>query len=96
VQQVRTRHPGLDVRVVDLDEEPGYRLPTGVVGTPTWLLDGRPRWSGNPSLAELGRVLAVEDAAGEPHPGDTVSSLCGGGGDAVVPARQPDPIEDVR
>jgi hypothetical protein len=74
VQQVRTRHPGLDVRVVDLDEEPGYHLPTGVVGTPTWLLDGRPRWSGNPSLAELGRVLAVEDAAGEPHPGDTGSS----------------------
>lgn len=80
MQEVRARHPGLDVRVVDLDEEPGYGLPVGVVGTPSWLLDGRPRWAGNPSLADLGRALAADAA----------------GGDAVVPARHPDPIEDPR
>jgi hypothetical protein len=97
VQEVRTRHPGLDVRVVDLDAEPGYRLPAGVVGTPSWLLDGHLRWAGNPSLGELGRALALDHGAGEPHPGEAGElAPSGGGGDAVVPARQSDPIEDVR
>lgn len=96
VQEVRARHPGLDVRVVDLDAEPGYRVPVGVLGTPSWLLDGHPRWAGNPSLAEVGRALAGQDV-GQLHPGEAFElALSGSGSDAVEPPRRPDPIEDTR
>jgi hypothetical protein len=42
------------VEVVDLDRlPPGQPLPAGLIGTPTYLLDGRVRWLGNPAADEL-------------------------------------------
>lgn len=42
---------------MDLDRlPPGQPLPSGLMGTPTYLLDGRVRWLGNPAADELLRV----------------------------------------
>jgi hypothetical protein len=48
--------PGVEVRVINLDTttEP---VPTRVVAVPTYLLDGRVVSLGNPSRAELLRLL---------------------------------------
>ncbi|CCG02288.1 glutaredoxin family protein [Blastococcus saxobsidens] len=54
VAQLLLRHPGAAVEVVDLSRTPLERaLPAGLVGTPTYTVDGRVRWLGNPSPAEL-------------------------------------------
>ncbi|MDP9407638.1 MAG: DsbA family protein, partial [Actinomycetota bacterium] len=43
-----------DVEMVDLDRLPRGRMtPEGLVGTPTYVLDGQVRWLGNPSPGEL-------------------------------------------
>ncbi len=50
--------------MVDLDRlPPGHPLPAGLVGTPTYLLDGRVRWLGNPDPDEL---LSVWDEHADP------------------------------
>ena len=54
--------PGAAAELVELDRTPpGEQVPSGVVGTPTYVLDGRVRWLGNPSPEEL---LAVFDRRG--------------------------------
>ncbi|MDK3256731.1 glutaredoxin family protein [Blastococcus capsensis] len=54
VAQLLLRHPGAAVEVVDLSRSPaGRTLPAGLVGTPTYTVDGRVRWLGNPSPEEL-------------------------------------------
>ncbi len=64
VAQLRRSRPGAAVEVVDLDQlPPGHPLPAGLVGTPTYFLNGRVRWLGNPDPAEL---LAVWDAHSDP------------------------------
>ncbi len=53
VTELRRLRPGAAVALVDIDRlEPDAR-PTGVVGTPTYVLHGRVRWLGNPSTEEL-------------------------------------------
>ncbi|MDP9497025.1 MAG: thioredoxin family protein [Actinomycetota bacterium] len=64
VAQLRRSRPGAAVEVVDLDQlPPGHPLPAGLVGTPTYYLDGRVRWLGNPDPADL---LAVWDDSDDP------------------------------
>ncbi|MDP9431469.1 MAG: thioredoxin family protein [Actinomycetota bacterium] len=64
VALLRRDRPSAAVAVVDLDQLPRRdALPAGVVATPTYVLDGRVRWLGNPSLAEL---VAAWDAASRP------------------------------
>jgi hypothetical protein len=59
VAQLTRDRPGAGVELVDLDRlPPGYPVPPGLVGTPTYVLDGRVRWLGNPAVDEL---LAVWD-----------------------------------
>ncbi len=67
VAQLRRSRPGAAVEVVDLEQLPlGHPLPAGLVGTPTYFLNGRVRWLGNPDPAEL---LAVWDDHGDsPQP----------------------------
>jgi hypothetical protein len=97
VHEVRSRHPGLDVRVVDLDEQREYRPPAGVVGTPSWLLDGRPLWAGNPSLSDVGRALKVQEAASGSQPGEVGEPApSGGDGDAAALAPPAHPTEERR
>ncbi len=73
VEEVRARHPDLETRVVDLDKEGSGPLPRAVVGTPTWLLDGRTRWLGNPSLDEVTRALTDLAGATDGSTGDIAS-----------------------
>ena len=54
VAQLVRRRPGAAVEVVDLSRTPAEQpLPAGLVGTPTYTVDGRVRWLGNPPLEEL-------------------------------------------
>jgi hypothetical protein len=55
-QQVRTTHPHLLVRVVDVDE-PGWVPPPGFVGTPMFVVAGRVLSLGNPSVEALHAAL---------------------------------------
>jgi hypothetical protein len=55
------RFPAIAVRVVDLEREPEAR-PDNLVAVPTYMLDGRIVWLGNPHPADLLRHL--EDALG--------------------------------
>ncbi len=50
-REAATRFPTVEVRVVDLDD--GTRPPEAVVAVPTYLLDGRVAWLGNPAPEEL-------------------------------------------
>lgn len=69
VVQLRRSRPGAAVEVVDLDQlPPEHPLPAELVGTPTYLLNGRVRWLGNPDPAEL---LAVWDDHADPAPPPT-------------------------
>lgn len=73
VAELRSRRPDVRATLVDVDVLGPGDLPGGVVGTPTWVLDGRPRWLGNPSLAELLRALLPAQApapspTAPPHP----------------------------
>ncbi len=58
VAHLRRMRPGADVQTIDLDRSPPETRPAGLLGTPTYRLDGRVRWLGNPSSEEL---LAVWD-----------------------------------
>ena len=54
VEDLLLTRPGAQVATVDLDRlPPGHALPSPLVGTPTYVLDGRVRWLGNPSMREL-------------------------------------------
>lgn len=54
VADLRRSRPRAAVEVVDLDRlPPGHVPPARLVGTPTYVLDGRVRWLGNPSPGEL-------------------------------------------
>jgi hypothetical protein len=61
VRQVR---PHREVVVIDLADGPAS-LPSGVIGTPTYLLDDEVVSLGTPTLAELLRVLDSSDAPGQ-------------------------------
>ncbi len=62
---VAHRFPGVEVRVVTLDEETGACLPDGVFAVPTYVLDGRVLWLGNPEPEAIERVLAQITASEE-------------------------------
>ncbi len=49
--EVAARFASVDVRVIDLDD--GGIAPELVVAVPTYVLDGRVAWLGNPSPEEL-------------------------------------------
>lgn len=54
VAELLRRCPGAAVEVVDLSRtQPEQPLPAGLVGTPTYTVDGRVRWLGNPAPEEL-------------------------------------------
>ena len=54
VADLRRSRPRAAVEVVDLNRPSGgHAPPAGLVGTPTYVLDGRVRWLGNPSAGEL-------------------------------------------
>ena len=59
VEAVRRLRPRQPVEVIDLDD-PGVRVPDGVVGTPTFLLGERVVSLGNPTVEDL---LATLDGA---------------------------------
>ena len=52
VEQFRTSHPQVPVRITDVDQ-PGWGAPAGFVGTPMYLTGGRILWLGNPSAEDL-------------------------------------------
>ncbi len=59
--------------MVDLDRlPPGHPLPAGLIGTPTYLLDGRVRWLGNPDPDEL---LSVWDEHADRDAGRDVAGV---------------------
>ncbi len=60
VRQARPDHP---VDVIDLSDTPEQPLPSGVVGTPTYLLGQRVISLGNPDFAELLDLLDLLDTA---------------------------------
>ncbi len=64
---------------MDLDRlPPGQPLPSGLVGSPTYPLDGRVRWLGNPAADEL---LSVWDEHADP----TQDLTCSRGSGPVRP-----------
>ncbi len=50
-REAATHFPGMDVRLVDLDD--GGEIPEVVVAVPTYVMDGRVAWLGNPAPEEL-------------------------------------------
>ncbi|MCC7352548.1 MAG: thioredoxin family protein [Anaerolineae bacterium] len=50
--------PDVQVELIDL-EEPGAKWPDVVFATPTYLLDGRVAWLGNPRRLELFQRLSA-------------------------------------
>ncbi len=50
-REAASRFPGVDVRLVDLDD--GGEIPEVVVAVPTYVMDGRVAWLGNPAPEEL-------------------------------------------
>lgn len=65
VEALRHARPDQRVDVIDISDDPELPLPDGVVGTPTYLLNGRVISLGNPELPEL---LTKLDAATDPTP----------------------------
>ncbi len=63
VEALRHARPDQRVDVIDISDDPGLPLPDGVVGTPTYLLNGRVISLGNPELSEL---LTKLDATTDP------------------------------
>lgn len=57
------RFPALEVRVLDLDR-PGVQAPPGIVAIPTYLLDGRVLFTGNPAPQALWAALAATRGQG--------------------------------
>ncbi len=53
VTELRRLRPGAAVALVDIDHMEADARPAGLVGTPTYVLRGRVRWLGNPSVEEL-------------------------------------------
>lgn len=57
-REAATRFPSVEVRLVDLDD--GEPVPEVVVAVPTYVMDGRVAWLGNPAPEELfARLLRV-------------------------------------
>lgn len=50
-REAAARFPGVDVRLVDLDD--GGTMPQVVVAVPTYVMDGRVVWLGNPAPEDL-------------------------------------------
>ena len=63
---VKARFPQVAIEVIDLDREP-ERQPDSVFAVPTYLLDGRVIWLGNPSEDALYTLLEAELQTGEKH-----------------------------
>lgn len=66
VEALRHARPTQRVEIVDISDDPESPLPDGVIGTPTYLLDGRVISLGNPEYTTL---LAELDAATGPTDG---------------------------
>lgn len=66
VEALRHARPDQRVDVIDISDDPAMPLPDGVVGTPTYLLNGRVISLGNPKLTDL---LTKLDAATDPVDG---------------------------
>ena len=62
VRQARPDHP---IEVIDLADQPDEPLPSGVIGTPTYLLDSEVISLGNPELTELLSRLDKAVTAGD-------------------------------
>ncbi len=64
---IAAHDPALDVRVVDLSE-PGAQAPPGLVAVPSYVLNGRILFIGNPTQAALAAALRTADrtTAGPP------------------------------
>jgi hypothetical protein len=64
---IAAHDPALDVRVVDLSE-PGAQAPPGLVAVPSYILNGRILFIGNPTQAALAAALRTADrtTAGPP------------------------------
>ena len=62
VRQARPTHP---IEVIDLADRPDEPLPTGVIGTPTYLLGDTVISLGNPHLDELLSRLDSAAARGD-------------------------------
>lgn len=60
----RSRYPSLCVEVVDLDANPGAR-PDSVFAVPSYVLDGRLTYLGNPSEDDLCARLNATAAQGK-------------------------------
>jgi hypothetical protein len=50
-REAATRFPGMDVRLVDLDD--GEPIPEAVVAVPTYVMNDRVVWLGNPAPEEF-------------------------------------------
>lgn len=50
-REAAARFPGMDVRLIDLDD--GEAIPEVVVAVPTYVMDGSVVWLGNPTPEEL-------------------------------------------
>lgn len=59
---IAVHDPALDVRVVDLSE-PGAQVPPGLVAVPSYVLNGRILFIGNPTLAALAAALRTAGRA---------------------------------
>jgi hypothetical protein len=64
-EAVRHARPDHPVEVIDLADHPDAALPPGVIGTPTYLLDGAVISLGNPAWDELLRRLDTTATAGD-------------------------------
>jgi predicted thioredoxin/glutaredoxin len=56
--EIENALPDVQVEVIDL-EEPGAQRPDVVFATPTYVLDGRVAWLGNPCRHELFQRLSA-------------------------------------
>ncbi len=56
-REAATRFPSVNVRLIDLDD--GGPVPDEVVAVPTYVMDGRVVWLGNPAPEELFARLRV-------------------------------------
>ena len=59
---IASHYPALDVHVVDLSE-PGAQAPPGLVAVPSYVLNGRILFIGNPTQAALAAALRTADPA---------------------------------
>lgn len=63
------QYPTLDIRVVDLSE-PGAQAPPGLVAVPTYVLNGRILFIGNPTQAALTAALKTANSTAAGLPAD--------------------------